>query len=192
MLHAKQEGLTITTKSNAGGTRVVGNDAENLYIHADEENAEVIYSLGRTKDRTLTEVLRLTEGVMSHPQIDGSSLWYVIDGQRVFRLALEAGAARKTEKAPKEIFGIGYASCGLAAHRSHRVCSEERRPRPRPPCAEAERGGCRGVDRRVWTRDTQRGRRRCDVDRVARGGQGSLRGFTLNAARDRARKSRVA
>lgn len=122
-LGAKQEGLTITTKSNAGGTRVIGNDAENLYIHADEENTEVIYSLGRTKDRTLTEVLRLTEGVMSHPQIDGSSLWYVIDGQRVFRLALEAGAARKTEKAPKEVFGIGYASCGLAVGAGKAFCA---------------------------------------------------------------------
>lgn len=123
VLGAKAEGLTITTKSNAGGTWVIGSDAENLYLHADEENAEVIYSLGRTKDGTLTEVLRLTERVMSHPQIDGSSLWYVIDGQRVFRLALDAGAASKTEKGPKEIFGIGYASCGLAVGAGKAFCA---------------------------------------------------------------------
>ena len=117
----QKEGATINTKSNAGGTMVIGSDTESLYIHADEEKAEVIYALGRTKDRTLTEVVRVTEGVMSHPQVANDALWYVIDGKRVFKVDL--GAAKGIASKPKEIFGMGYASCGLAVGAGKAFCA---------------------------------------------------------------------
>jgi hypothetical protein len=112
------KGVTITTNANAGGTSVFGADAEKVYLLADETEAQVIYSIDKAKPGALTEIARITDAVVSHPQVAGGALWFVKDQHRVFRLALA-----EPEDQPQEVFGLGYASCGLAVSADHAFCA---------------------------------------------------------------------
>jgi hypothetical protein len=107
-------GTTVATDFEAAGTTIFESDADSFYLLADTAGGEALVQLN--KDAPAPQTVTTVTAVLSHPQLLGTDIWYVQDQQRVFKVGIDDGT-------PKEIFGIGYASCDLAVNESSAFCS---------------------------------------------------------------------
>ena len=107
-------GTTAPTDLDAAGIDVFASDAAFFYLLSDGADADTLLQM--PKETVQPQPVVALPNVLTHPQLHGTDLWYVQDGERVFKVTIDDGP-------PKEVFGIGYAPCGLAVDDTAAYCS---------------------------------------------------------------------
>jgi hypothetical protein len=118
------KGVAAGTNFPAAGTRVFASDETSFYVLADTTGGDVIAKVEKANPGNRA-ILRTSLEVVSNPQLANGAIWYVADRNRVFKIPLAAPGA-EVEGAleeGKEIFGLAYASCGLAVTDDAAFCS---------------------------------------------------------------------
>lgn len=117
--------ITIPTNWNAGSSYVFAADDGAFYAVGDVSDVgEGVYQIPRLAPAPVA--LAPNQGVVSSPQLSASGdVWFVRDHQRIFEVELAAEPDILLRKASpaKEVFGIGYATCGLAVGKEAAFCS---------------------------------------------------------------------
>lgn len=117
--------VEIATNFNAGGSYVIGADAEAFYLVGDEAEGEVIYKVAKAAP-ALRPLVTVKEGISS-AQIAAGGLWYVRDRSRVFTIPLATldpnNPNQKVQGEPREVFGSMATTCALAVGQDAAFCS---------------------------------------------------------------------
>ena len=129
----KTDGLTATPANwVAGGTSVFASDATSFYVLADVTGqGDTIYKVSKADPNQMTQLANLDQSSLGDPQLSGTDLWFTRDQKRIYKVTQApadpandpAGLLGTTASEPKEIFGIGYATCNLAVGGTHTFCS---------------------------------------------------------------------
>jgi hypothetical protein len=113
-------GATAGTNFNAASAKVFGADDNNYYLTADDGNGNALIVAVNRNDPNNRANLVTTDKVITNPQIASSAIWWVQEGNRVFKAALPTDDQGPGE--PKEVFGVG-SSCYLAVNETAAFCS---------------------------------------------------------------------
>lgn len=113
-------GATANTNFNAASAMIFGADDNNYYLTAEDgAGNSLIVAVNRGNPGAQTNLVT-TDKVISNPQIASAAIWWVQEGNRVFKAALATGEQAQGE--PKEVFGMGQ-PCNLAVNESAAFCS---------------------------------------------------------------------
>jgi hypothetical protein len=116
-------GIATATALTAAGARAFASDTTSFYLMADDANgATTIIKSDKANPAAQTTILA-TNNEISNPQLASSALWYVRDGNRVYKIALADPANGVAQGEPTEVFGIQYAACNLAVGDNAAFCS---------------------------------------------------------------------
>jgi hypothetical protein len=113
-------GATAGTNFNAASAKIFGADDDNYYLQADDGNGNALIVAVNRNDPNNRANLVTTDKVITNPQIASSAIWWVQEGNRVFKQALATGD--QGQGAPTEVFGVG-SSCSLAVNEQNAFCS---------------------------------------------------------------------
>jgi len=113
-------GATAGTNFNAPSAKVFGSDDNNYYLTADDGNGNALIVAVNRNDPNNRANLVTTDKVITNPQIASSAIWWVQEGNRVFKQALATGDQAQGEA--KEVFGVG-SQCSLAVNETAAFCS---------------------------------------------------------------------
>lgn len=113
-------GATAGTNFNAPSAKVFGADDTNYYLQADDANGNSLIVAVNRNDPNNRANLVTTDKVITNPQIASSAIWWVQEGNRVFKQALATGDQPQGEA--KEVFGVG-SQCSLAVNETAAFCS---------------------------------------------------------------------
>jgi hypothetical protein len=116
------DGRSVATNFNAAGTRVFASDETSFYLLADTANGDALVQVSKENPAAQT-TLASSPNVITNAQLANGALWYVRDGNRIFKLTLPDEANGVVPGEPTEVFGIAYASCSLAVGADAAFCS---------------------------------------------------------------------
>jgi hypothetical protein len=105
----------VGTNLNAASTLVFGADAKSFYLVADADNGDVLYKVDKENPGGIDTVAE-TGGVVTDPQVVGSTLWYVKDQTQIYKLVLD-GASEPALVATVD------GGCSLAVGATHLYCA---------------------------------------------------------------------
>lgn len=113
-------GATANTNFNAASVNVFSADDANYYLTADDGNGNTLIVAVNRGNPGAQTILTTREKVVSNPQIASSAVWWVEEGNRIFKAALPT--EEQGPGTPTEVFGIPE-TCGLVVNESAAFCS---------------------------------------------------------------------